>query len=148
MQRSLRQFDAEMDVLEQVGAAHLKLSRTDGRALEIIERCRDGVTPGDLARDLGYTPSAATVVINRLEERGMAERTLSPHDRRRLSVRPTAAGRELVRKYFSELGVQVAGVLSEMSDEELIAVDHFLVRMSEVASTYRRHLKAIGKAGA
>jgi DNA-binding MarR family transcriptional regulator len=148
VQRSLRHFDAEMDVLEQVGATHLKLSRTDGRALEIIERCRDGVTPGDLAKDLGYTPSAATVVINRLEERGLAERTLSAHDRRQLSVRPTAAGRELVQRYFSELGEQVAGVLCEMSDDELIAVDRFLVRMSEVASTYRHHLKAIGKASA
>ncbi|MFN2465137.1 MAG: MarR family winged helix-turn-helix transcriptional regulator [Candidatus Dormibacteria bacterium] len=148
VQRSLRQFDAELDVLEQVAAAHLKLSRTDGRALEIIERRREGVTPGDLARDLGYTPSAATVVINRLEAAGLAERTLSTTDRRRLHVRPTEAGRKLVQGYFGQLGEQVTRLLIDMSDEELLAVNRFLTEMGATVAEYRSHLASVTRAGA
>lgn len=139
VQRELRQFDAELDVLEQVVANRLGLSRTDGRALEIIERC-DGVTPGKLARDLGYTPSAVTAMINRLEAAGLVSRTLSVEDRRRLAVRPTERGRELVRGFFNQFGTQIKRVLDPLSDEQLAAVATFLECCSREAAGYRSAL--------
>ena len=145
VQRSLRQFDAELDVLEQVVAAHLGLSRTDGRALEIIDR-RHGVTPGELARDLGYTPSAVTVVINRLEAAGLAERSLSESDRRRLAIHPTEAGRNLVRGFFTDLGARIDCILQAMSEDELAAIDRFLRDLGSLAADYRGHVRSIDQA--
>ena len=145
VQRSLREFDAELDVLEQVVAAHLGLSRTDGRALEIIER-RHGVTPGELARHLGFTPSAVTVVINRLEAAGLAERRLSQQDRRRLAIHPTPAGCGLINGFFTDLGGRVNCILERMSDEQLVAIDRFLRDLAALAADYRGHVENIDRA--
>lgn len=59
------------------------------------------VTNGDqgsseLASRLGITTSAATSLIDRLEQRGIAERYGHPHDRRRVLVRLTDAGRAVI----------------------------------------------------
>lgn len=143
VQAELRKFDAELDILEQVVANQLRLSRTDGRALEIIERC-DGVTPGQLAHDLGYTPSAMTVMINRLEAAGYVTRTLSTKDRRKLTVSTTVQGRELVRTFFNEFGGRIQRVLEPLADEELTTVARFLRECSAQAAEYRRDVVARG----
>jgi DNA-binding MarR family transcriptional regulator len=141
VQQGLREFDAELDILEQVVAGKLGLSRTDGRALEIIDRC-EGVTPGQLAKDLGYTPSAMTVMINRMEAAGLVTRTLSEEDRRRLAVRTTDRGREMVRGFFVQFGARIQQVLGPMSDEQLAAVAAFLEACSRQAGDYRALLVA------
>ena len=50
----------------------------------------------DLARDLQLTSSASTALVDRLERQGVAERTRHPHDRRRIIVRLTERGEQLV----------------------------------------------------
>jgi DNA-binding MarR family transcriptional regulator len=141
VRRGLRQFDGELDVLEQVVATRLGLSRTDGRALEIIDR-RHGISPGELARDLGFTPSAITVAINRLQDAGLVSRSISGEDRRRVLIETTDRGHELVAGFMKEFGGLVTGVLKQMSDEDLAAVERFLSRCSATAAEYRLRVRA------
>jgi DNA-binding MarR family transcriptional regulator len=140
----MREFDAQLDVVEHLVALHLAsrlgVSRTDARALEIIERQR-GMTPGELARDLGYTASAVTVVINRLEAAGLVSRRLSATDRRRLALFTTDEGEELVRRFFTGLAGRMAFVLEGMADSDLVAVERFLRECGAKAAEYRRELR-------
>ena len=139
VRRGLREFDGELDVLEQVVSARLGMSRTDGRALEIIDR-RPGITPGELARALGYTPSAITIVINRLETGGLVSRRISEQDRRRLSLEPTRSGQRMVRGFMTEFGVSIGAILAGMSDADLGAVQRFLAACTAATATYRRQV--------
>lgn len=49
----------------------------------------------ELARDLNLTSSAATALVDRLEQHGVAERARHPTDRRRTTLRLTDRGVEL-----------------------------------------------------
>lgn len=52
--------------------------------------------PHELAAEAGVTPGTLTGVLSTLERRGLAERRSHPTDGRRLSVRPTRAGKRVV----------------------------------------------------
>lgn len=52
----------------------------------------------DLGADLGITSSASTALVDRLERQGVAERYAHPFDRRRVLVRLTAHGQEVVQQ--------------------------------------------------
>ena len=53
---------------------------------------QDGITPKELARQLGVTPGSATGIIDRLETAGLVIRAPHPRDRRSVMVLLTPAG--------------------------------------------------------
>ena len=54
-----------------------------------------------LAEKIEVKPSAVTVMVDRLEKRGLARRVPDPGDRRAVLVEVTDAGREALRKAWS-----------------------------------------------
>ena len=56
----------------------------------------------EIAKDLGFTKGGATRVVNRLEEKGYAERMRSPEDGRVCCVKVTIAGEMLVKSVNRE----------------------------------------------
>lgn len=73
---------------------HVRLNATQAEVLARIAHA--SATMGDLAAILGISPTAMTHVAGYLEERGLARRVGSPHNRRvqNLTIRPP--GREIV----------------------------------------------------
>jgi DNA-binding MarR family transcriptional regulator len=70
------------------------LSPHHARALMVI--CAgDGVRLSDLAERLRIAPRSATEVADALQERGLAERTPDPGDRRAVLLRATEEGRRI-----------------------------------------------------
>jgi len=61
--------------------------------LESLDR-RCGMTLGELARELGISPSTVTRNVDRLVERGLVRRERHPGDRRSFRVVLTSGGRE------------------------------------------------------
>jgi DNA-binding MarR family transcriptional regulator len=70
------------------------LSPHQARALRVVCE-RDGVRLSDLAEALRIAPRSATEVADGLQERGLAERTPDPGDRRAVILRPTDEGRRI-----------------------------------------------------
>ncbi|MFC4603593.1 MarR family winged helix-turn-helix transcriptional regulator [Rhodococcus kronopolitis] len=82
-----------------------QLSPHEYRALRVIDRGPADSCPGDrpevprlgdVAKALRIAPRSATEVVDRLEERGLAERVPDAGDRRAVCVRLTAEGRRVV----------------------------------------------------
>jgi DNA-binding MarR family transcriptional regulator len=67
---------------------------------------------------MGHSTAAATGLVDRLEKLGYMERTHAIDDRRKVLVRITSRGLELVSRLRDELQNQVAAAMSETSSED------------------------------
>jgi DNA-binding MarR family transcriptional regulator len=76
------------------------------------------LTMTDIARKMGHSTAAATGLVDRLEKLGYMERTHAIDDRRKVLVRITSRGLELVSRLRDELQSQVAAAMSETSSED------------------------------
>ena len=76
------------------------------------------LTMTDIARKMGHSTAAATGLVDRLEKLGYMERTHAVDDRRKVLVRITSRGIELVSRLRDELQNQIADAMSETSSED------------------------------
>src|SRR5215469_15027595 len=65
----------------------------------------DGVSMGEMARGIGVDPSYITALVDDLAARGLAQREVSPDDRRVKIVVLTEAGRTLAEEIEDTLSV-------------------------------------------
>ncbi|QJU53454.1 MarR family transcriptional regulator [Herbiconiux sp. KACC 21604] len=108
------------------------LSANDEQALEHIvdaSRAGEGVSPKSLAAGIGITSASITVLIDRLERRGLVTRAVSPSDRRALSLHPTQEGASLVESARGP-GTDFVGVLKRMGEAERESGIRFLHALS------------------
>ena len=74
---------------------------------------------GELGRRLGISEPAASLLVDKLEERGLATRTRDDQDRRRTLVAATPAGDELASRLRQGREEQVQRWLDALTDAEL-----------------------------
>ena len=82
------------------------------------------LTMSDLAKKMGHSTAAATGLVDRLEKLLYVERVHAAEDRRKIMVRITAKGVELVAKMRSEIANDLAGILAGMDEDQAEAVEH------------------------
>ena len=83
----------------------------------------DYLTMSDIAKKMGHSTAAATGLVDRLEKLGYVERVHAAEDRRKIMVRITNKGVELVAKMRTEIATDLAGILSEMDEDQAEAVE-------------------------
>ncbi len=71
------------------------------------------LTMTDIARKMGHSTAAATGLVDRLEKLGYMERTHAIDDRRKVMVRVTPKGQDLVSRLRDELQSQIADAMNE-----------------------------------
>ncbi len=76
------------------------------------------LTMTDIARKMGHSTAAATGLVDRLEKLGYMERTHAVDDRRKVLVRITSRGIELVSRLRDELQNQIAEAMNETASED------------------------------
>jgi DNA-binding MarR family transcriptional regulator len=74
---------------------------------------------GEIGRRLGISEPAASLLVGKLEERGLAARTRDEQDRRRTLVTATPAGDELAGRLRQGREEQVQRWLGALTDDEL-----------------------------
>jgi len=89
-------------------------------------------TMGQIAEGMGITMPSATVLVDRLERHGLAERRRDPHDRRVVRVRLTRVAQEVAERVLAEWGQRVEAVLAQLTPEEQAALVKGLQRMAQV----------------
>jgi len=82
------------------------------------------LTMSDIAKKMGHSTAAATGLVDRLEKLTYVERTHASEDRRKIMVRITAKGVELVSKMRSEIAIDLAGILAGMDEDQTESVEH------------------------
>ena len=73
----------------------------------------------DIARKMGHSTAAATGLVDRLEKLGYMERTHAIDDRRKVMVRVTSKGLDLVSRLRDELQSQIAYAMEETSTNDV-----------------------------
>lgn len=87
------------------------------------------LTPSELSRSLLLSSGAMTNRLDRLEARGLLVRVPDPDDGRRVRVRLTAAGREVVDAAMDASTAAVAEQLGFLAEEERQALEDLLRRV-------------------
>ena len=124
-------------------AAWMGLPGSDANALgQIVWAAEAGapLSPAQLARRIGMTSGATTVLLNRREAAGHVRRSRESADRRRVTLRPVPAARERARAFLARAGAEVAETLRTTDDDELRTVVAFLVRMTAATAEANRRL--------
>ena len=84
----------------------------------------DYLTMSDIAKKMGHSTAAATGLVDRLEKLSYVERVHAAEDRRKIMVRITQKGTELVARMRREIAANLADVMSEMDEEEADTMAH------------------------
>lgn len=90
---------------------------------------------GEIGRRLGISEPAASLLVGKLEERGLATRTRDEQDRRRTLVTATQAGDELATRLRQGREEQTQRWLDGLTDDELAGLllgFRGLLRMAEL----------------
>jgi DNA-binding MarR family transcriptional regulator len=90
------------------------------------------MTMTDIARKMGHSTAAATGLVDRMEKLGYLERTHALEDRRKVMVRVTAKGNELVNQLRGSLAQLVANAMQETSSTDAAS---FLTNFPSAAKT-------------
>ena len=82
------------------------------------------LTMSDIAKKMGHSTAAATGMVDRIERMGYVARVHAAEDRRKIMVRITPKGMELVAHMRKEIATDLAGILSSMDEDFADAVEH------------------------
>jgi MarR family transcriptional regulator, organic hydroperoxide resistance regulator len=122
--------------LNQLMSSWLHLPTTDANALGQVlwaDASGDPLSPSRLGQRIGMSSGSVTVLLNRLEEAGLLERSREHTDRRRVTLRPTAAARERARAFAETSTAEISAALDEVSAAELERVTIIVHRMVSAA---------------
>jgi DNA-binding MarR family transcriptional regulator len=86
--------------------------------------CEDYLTMTDIAKKMAHSTAAATGLVDRIEKLGYVERAHASEDRRKIMVRITSKGMELVSRLRKEIATDLAAILSKMDEEGAETVEH------------------------
>ncbi|HEY2376102.1 MAG TPA: MarR family transcriptional regulator [Gemmatimonadaceae bacterium] len=96
--------------------------------LFLLQQIRTGrhLTVNDLAARALTTQSTVSIVLSRLERKGLVKRTRSPVDRRSVVLQLTATGKRVLRRAPRAATSEVMGALARLTTAELHALSHGL----------------------
>lgn len=114
--------------------ADLDLTMHQVKALHILGQS-GALSVGALAERQGTKLPAASVLADNLVHAGLVERSDDPEDRRRVKLRLTARGEEVVRRPH-EVGELIRGWLRDLDPAEVAALVRGLEALAEVAAAH------------
>jgi len=119
MCRLIQHLGREMAALLEHQIRPFGLAEAEFRVLTTLYSQPDGVAhPSDLCARALQSPANMSRISDALVSRDLITRVLSAQDRRRMVLRMTAQGEELVRRLLPKLSVQLRGLLVEFPESE------------------------------
>ena len=131
------------DELSRHLGSWVRLPATDANALGQVlwaEQVGEPVSPARLARQIGMTIGATSVLIDRLESAGHVTRHRESADRRRVTLRTTETARAANEAFLAFAGREIAGTLRSADRDELRAATAFIDRMTAAATAANARL--------
>jgi DNA-binding MarR family transcriptional regulator len=113
-------------------AEHVGLSATDHKCLDLAVQAEHPLTAGQIAELSGLSTGAVTGVIDRLERAGFVRRVRDPHDRRKVLVEVSRGSLSRYGNAYTGLQSALDSALKGYTEDELKAVERFVVTMVQV----------------
>jgi DNA-binding MarR family transcriptional regulator len=110
----------------------LNMSTPQLKALLLISD-EEAIRMRELARKLGGSFSNATVLVDRLVDRGLVERLMDPDDRRVVLVRATGEGQALIEQLVTSWRALSELVLDSMDPEDIAALRRGLAALLDAS---------------
>jgi DNA-binding MarR family transcriptional regulator len=137
-----RELSTRTILFHQAIADSLGIASTDHKCLGFIADADHPVTAGELVTLTGLTSGAITGVIDRLEAAGLAYRERDAQDRRRVVVKAAPTARARVAPLFEGIGRAALEMTSRYGDDELAAIERYLVDCLEMLTVETQRLRA------
>jgi DNA-binding MarR family transcriptional regulator len=100
------------------------LGVTPNEALALIALAREPLPVSGIGRVVGIRPNGASVLVDRLDARGLVRRTRSPRDNRVVSVALTEAGVALAATLVEKASDQLrSGLASASAAEQQVLIE-------------------------
>jgi MarR family 2-MHQ and catechol resistance regulon transcriptional repressor len=116
-----------------LGIENTGLGNSDFRVLEVL--LHKGPLPvNTIGPIVDLTPGSISIAVDRLVAKGLVSRVESAEDRRVRIVALTARGRDLIVSAFRKHSGQMKRVFSELSPEELSALEVILKKVGRRAA--------------
>jgi DNA-binding MarR family transcriptional regulator len=112
-------------------ARRLSMNASDLEALAFIVDS-GSPTAGDVGRRLDLTSGPVTSVVDRIVRRGFVERVDDPRDRRRVAIRPVAAGVASVSELFAPIESALADLVARYSQRQIATIALFLEQAGQL----------------
>lgn len=138
----VRSYQNAQDAFDEAACERLGINRSDGRALDIIDR-HGQITAGELAKESGLSTGAITTLLDRLERAGYVRRVRDDVDRRRVLVELTEEARRRTWELWGPIAEGSAGELARYSNEELLFIRDFLRSSREFLLEHLERVKAL-----
>src|SRR3982074_347579 len=117
--RLLMHLGREMAVMFEHQIRPFGLAEAEFRVLTTLFSQPDGVAhPSDLCARASQSPANMSRISDALVNRDLITRVLSVQDRRRIVLRITEEGEDLVRRLLPKLFVSLRGMFAEFSESE------------------------------
>lgn len=130
---ALRRVTRAVDQYSRQLAQNHGLTGPQAMIMKEVQR-EAGLTMGELARRVSLSQATVTDVAKRLEARGLLERSRDEQDRRRVIIRLTPAGQQLLEQplpLLQESFVSRLGELQEWEQTQLLASLQRVARMMD-----------------
>jgi MarR family transcriptional repressor of emrRAB len=119
LSRLLLHMGREMSVTLEQKIRPFGLAEAEFRVLTTLFSQPEGVAhPGDLCSRAAQSPANMSRICDALVGRDLITRVLSAHDRRRMVLRITEQGEELVRQLLPKMFASLRGMLAHFSEAE------------------------------
>lgn len=82
----------------------------------------DYLTMSSIAKKMGHSTAAATGLVDRLEKLSFVERVHAAEDRRKIMVRITARGAEVVSTMRGHIATELGELMEDMDEEEASSI--------------------------
>ena len=141
----LRDWAVTFDELNRHLSTWMDLPVSDANALGQVvwaEQGGDPLSPARLARLIGMTSGATSILIDRLEAAGHVARHRESTDRRRVALRPTDTARAESARFLGFAGAEIAETVQGTDPAETRVVIAFLARMTAAAAAANARLTA------
>ena len=90
---------------------------------------KESAQPGELARSAGLKQATISILLDRLQERGLVQRTRGDEDRRTVRVRITADGLRVLAEAPDLLQTQFGGRFAQLPEWEQAYINAALTRL-------------------
>lgn len=82
----------------------------------------DYLTMSAIAKKMGHSTAAATGLVDRLEKLGFVERVHAAEDRRKIMVRITNEGSQIVDTMRGHIASELSNIMADMEDQDAVSI--------------------------